>query len=136
MYREMSSPVDGNAEPQLVIIDSTLEWMIHPQTTDTAIAISEARRVPTNHVVNLTGNAVYTVIPDEINASNNSRIERIRNVLPHNDMDLEYHCSPYRRQLANQLANAIFEELIPATCNSLRHPANYIALCDLANWVG
>ncbi len=47
-------------------------------------------------------------------------------------MDQPYYKSPnYKKYLANQLANIIFDELIAITCNPRRHPANYMPTCDL-----
>ncbi len=42
-----------------------------------------------------------------------------------------YYSSDYKKHLANQLASAIFDELIAVTCNPRRHPANYMPTCDL-----
>ncbi len=49
-----------------------------------------------------------------------------------NEMNQPYYkSSDYKKHLANQLANMIFEELIAITCNPRRHPANYMPICDL-----
>ncbi len=53
-------------------------------------------------------------------------------VLSHNHMDQPYYRSPrHKKYLSNQLASAIFEELIAVACNPRRHPANYMPTCDL-----
>ncbi len=53
--------------------------------------------------------------------------------LSSNPMDEPYFQSVYHgKHLAKQLVNAIFTELIAKTCHPLRHPANYMAECDLA----
>ncbi len=52
--------------------------------------------------------------------------------LSHNHMNQPYYRSfHHKKLLANQLASAIFDELIAVTCNPRRHPANYMPTCDL-----
>ncbi len=54
--------------------------------------------------------------------------------LSQNEMDQSYYYSSHhKKHLANQLASAIFDELIAVACNPRRHPVNHTALCDLVD---
>ncbi len=56
------------------------------------------------------------------------------NCLSHNYMgQLYYKSHRHKKHLANQLASAIFDELIAVACNPRRHPANYMPTCDLVD---
>ncbi len=55
-------------------------------------------------------------------------------ILSKNKMNQPYYSSyHHKKHLANQLASAIFEELIAVTCNPRRHPANYMPICELSD---
>ncbi len=72
------------------------------------------------------------ITPEIIN--NNMNHDWNWHELVRNPMDQPYYRSEHhKKKLAKELIDAVFDELMMVVCHPQRHPANYMATCDLVD---